>query len=216
MFAHTDVIEIRKGGDMNLLLIRHGESEADILNVHEGRADFSLTEKGREQASKMANFVARYYSVDKIYSSPLKRALETAGFLARATGLEIVNAPDLMEFNNGLIAGLSREEAARKYPKQDLPIHLSTYEQESELEYRYRAEYILSEILSSNPDSSAIAIISHGGMINQLYHSFLRLPMRPGVSFPTSDTGIHEWSVCRHERRVLRANSTVHLLMSTK
>ena len=31
---------------MQILLIRHGESEADILHVHEGRADFELTEKG--------------------------------------------------------------------------------------------------------------------------------------------------------------------------
>lgn len=199
---------------MNLLVIRHGESEADILNVHEGRADFSLTERGREQASKMADFVVKYYNIDKIYSSPLKRARETASFLARAAGLEIVIAPELMEFNNGLIAGLSREEADRKYPKQNLPIHLSAYEQESGLEYRYRAEYILSEILSANPVSATVAVISHGGMINQLYRSFLRLPLTPGISFPTSDTGIHEWQVYRGERRVIRANSTVHLAMN--
>ncbi len=38
---------------MQILLIRHGESEADILNVHEGRADFKLTEKGREQVQRL-------------------------------------------------------------------------------------------------------------------------------------------------------------------
>ena len=38
---------------MRILVIRHGESEADILNVHEGRADFNLTEKGNRQASAM-------------------------------------------------------------------------------------------------------------------------------------------------------------------
>lgn len=58
------------------------------------------------------------------------------------------------------------------------------------------------------------AVISHGGMINQLYRSFLRLPLTPGISFPTSDTGIHEWQVYRGERRVIRANSTVHLAMN--
>ena len=35
---------------MKLLVIRHGESEADLLDVHEGRADFSLTERGLRQA----------------------------------------------------------------------------------------------------------------------------------------------------------------------
>ena len=35
---------------MKLLIIRHGESEGDILDVHEGRADFELTERGHSQA----------------------------------------------------------------------------------------------------------------------------------------------------------------------
>ncbi|CAI8839471.1 hypothetical protein EMIT07CA2_20050 [Brevibacillus sp. IT-7CA2] len=39
---------------MQILLIRHGQSEADILNVHEGKADFPLTEEGCEQARRMA------------------------------------------------------------------------------------------------------------------------------------------------------------------
>ena len=44
---------------MKLLLIRHGESEADLLDVHEGRADFPLTERGRRQARAMAAAVAK-------------------------------------------------------------------------------------------------------------------------------------------------------------
>ena len=61
---------------MKLLIIRHGESEADILNVHEGRADFNLTDKGHSQAQAMADYVSRNYSIDKIYASPLKRAFQ--------------------------------------------------------------------------------------------------------------------------------------------
>jgi len=58
---------------MKLLIIRHGESEADILNVHEGRADFNLTDKGHIQAQAMADYVSKNYSIDKLYASPLKR-----------------------------------------------------------------------------------------------------------------------------------------------
>ena len=39
--------------NMQILLIRHGESEADILHVHEGRADFELTDKGRQQVQRL-------------------------------------------------------------------------------------------------------------------------------------------------------------------
>ena len=63
---------------MILLIIRHGESKADILNVHEGRADFELTERGHRQADAMAEYVAKNFQLAKIYTSTLKRAAQTA------------------------------------------------------------------------------------------------------------------------------------------
>lgn len=197
---------------MKLLIIRHGESEADILDVHEGRADFNLTEKGHAQAQAMADYVKEHYNIQKIYASPLKRAFQTATHLSAATGIPVITEEQLMEFNNGLIAGLSWAEADEKYPfVPDLPVHASVYEQESKLEFRYRAEYILSKIMSENNANSTVAIVSHGGMINQLYQAFLKLPVTSGMTFATSDTGIHEWMVKGPERYILRANHTAHL-----
>lgn len=46
---------------MQLLLIRHGQSEADILEVHKGRADYHLTELGQNQARKMASHVQKHF-----------------------------------------------------------------------------------------------------------------------------------------------------------
>ncbi|HBK85959.1 MAG TPA: histidine phosphatase family protein, partial [Firmicutes bacterium] len=63
---------------MKILVIRHGESEADILHVHEGRADFALTAEGQRQAAAMAKWVAGLYTIDKIYASTLTRAQQTA------------------------------------------------------------------------------------------------------------------------------------------
>lgn len=119
----------------------------------------------------------------------------------------------LMEFNNGLIAGLSFEEADRKYPYiPNLPIHESVYEQESELEFRYRAEHMLSKITSENKDGATIVVVTHGGMINQLYHAFLKLPVRSGNFFCTGDTGIHEWVIADNCQRVVTANRMEHLM----
>ena len=197
---------------MRLLIIRHGESEADILDVHEGRADFNLTEKGHMQAQAMAEYLKDHCAIHKIYASPLKRAFQTATHLSKATGVPVTTEEKLMEFNNGLIAGLSWAEADEKYPFiPDLPVHASVYEQESKLEFRYRAEYILSKIISENDANSTVAIVSHGGMINQLYQAFLKLPVTSDMTFATSDTGIHEWMVKGTERYVLRANHTAHL-----
>lgn len=196
---------------MTLLIIRHGESEADILNVHEGRADFPLTERGHREAEAMADFVSCNYHIDKIYASTLKRAAETAVHLAAKSGLTPIPEERLREFNNGLLAGLPFDEANRRYPRvSGVPVHEGVYEQESRLEFRFRADYILSKIISENAADSTVAIVSHGGMIEQLYRSFLRMPLECTSFFCTSDTGVHEWRITERERLVVHANMTSH------
>ena len=197
---------------MKLLLIRHGESEADILNVHEGRADFELTCKGKMQAEAMAIWVMNNFNVTKVYSSTLKRAKQTAEILSKKINVEIDYRDELMELNNGLLAGMSREEAEEKYPRiPDLPIHMRIYEMESKLEFRYRAEYMLSLMLNENKNDSIIAVVSHGGMINQLYHSFVSLPIGSNTHLATGDTGIHLWQCDNKERVIAFSNRTEHL-----
>ncbi len=197
---------------MNLLVIRHGESQADILNVIEGRADFELTEHGKEQAMALAEWVKKNYKIDKIMASPLKRAKQTAGYLSDATGVPVEYNEDLMEFQNGLIAGLSREEADKKYPKPEFRyLHTKVYEMESDLEFRFRAESVLSKIINENDSNSTIAIVAHGGIINMLYRSFLNLPNSSNIYFQTGDTGIHKWYADNEKRVVIFSNSTKHL-----
>lgn len=195
---------------MRILVIRHGESEADILNVHEGRADFPLTERGHRQAAAMARYVKENYAVSAIWCSTLTRARQTAEHLAEETGFSLRLDELLKEFDNGLIAGLDLKTADEKYPKIDLSIHEAVYEQESMLEFRCRGEYMLSKIISETPADATIAVVSHGGMINQLYRAFLRLPVETDIAFSTGDTGIHEWIIDEHGRRVAKANHTAH------
>ena len=198
---------------MRLLIIRHGESEADLLKVCEGRADFNLTEKGRAQADQLARRLAKSYRIDRLYSSPLKRARQTAKAVSEALGREICFYDDLMEFNNGLIAGLPREEADQKYPRiHNLPIHQAVYGQESALEFRFRGERILSMLLSEISQDDTAAVVSHGSMITQLYRAFLRMPAECSLSFHTGDTGLHEWLVKDGARSIVRANCQLHLL----
>jgi len=115
---------------MRLLIIRHGESEADLLGVHEGRADYKLTVQGLQQVRTMASYIAAHYSISKIYTSTLKRAVQTAQCLSAAVFCPIIEEPMLMEFNNGKIAGMDKKDASEKYPYiPDLPLHASVYEQ---------------------------------------------------------------------------------------
>ena len=195
---------------MRLLVIRHGESEADLLDVHEGRADFALTERGHRQAEAMSEYVNQHYHIAKIYHSTLQRAAQTAWHLAEKTQAPLIPDAHLMEFNNGLLAGLKRSVAEERYPKVDVPMHLSVYKQESNLEFRYRAEYMLSKLIAENDDDSTLAVVTHGGMINQLYRAFFRLPVDSAFGFRTGDAGIHEWLVDGNSRIVVKANDIPH------
>ena len=195
---------------MRLLLIRHGESKADILDVHEGRSDFELTERGHRQAEAMSEYVRQNYGVVKIYHSTLKRAVQTARHLALKTQSPLIPEKRLMEFNNGLLAGLRHSIVEEKYPQVKVPQHSSVYEQESVLEFRYRAEYVLSKLISENDDESTIAVVTHGGMINQLYRACFRLPIDSEYSFWTGDTGIHEWLMNGNSRTLVKANYIPH------
>lgn len=104
--------------------------------------------------------------------------------MADIFNLDIIYEEDLQEFNNGLLAGLTYEEAKIKYPKVDnLPIDKSVYGMESLLEFRNRAERVLNKILEETKDDETIVIISHGKMINQLYHVFLNLPVNQDIFF---------------------------------
>jgi len=58
---------------------------------------------------KLAKYIGNHYPLDIILSSPLKRARRTAEVLKEAIGCDLVIAKDLMEFNNGVLAGLSRQ-----------------------------------------------------------------------------------------------------------
>lgn len=196
---------------MRLLVIRHGESEADILDVHEGRADFPLTSRGHAQAEAMAKYVAENFKPARIYHSTLTRARQTAEHLAKAALCPLIPCDELMEFNNGLLAGLSRAEADEKYPEvPDLPLDKAMYGMESKLEFRARAERALERVLSETGEEETVAIVSHGGMVNQLYHAFLRLPVEDGCRFATGDTGVHLWRSRGNERIVMFSNMTGH------
>lgn len=197
---------------MILLLIRHGESEADLLDIHEGRADFSLTERGRKQAEKLANYLNRRYEITKIYSSTLMRAKQTAEYIGKKMGVEIFLNEDLMEFNNGLLAGLKREVAREKYPEvKGLATDKSVYGMESKKEFRERAERVLRKIIEENDEKDVVALISHGGMINQFYGVMLGLTLDTRIAFGTGDTGFHVWKITNNKLVVWKTNEMGHL-----
>src|SRR5512136_1382196 len=71
------------GGVMaKLILARHGETEWNVEKVFRGRADVNLNEVGIKQAELLGKRL-RNWELEAIYSSPVKRALDTANIVAR-------------------------------------------------------------------------------------------------------------------------------------
>lgn len=197
---------------MEVIIVRHGQSEADLLNVYEGRANYNLTELGNKQAKCLGDYIGANYKVVKIYSSTLNRAKQTAEYISKATGVDIIFDEGLMEWNNGLLAGLSREEANRLYPEmKDVPVDKSIYNQESKLQFRERAEAFIKRLLIENEEDKTIVVVTHGGMINELYCSLLDIPVGKKIGFGTDDTGLHVWRLMENKFFVIKANSTEHL-----
>ena len=98
-------------------LARHGESDWNAANRFQGHSDRPLTDLGRRQAERLAEELAAAASLSAIYSSPLRRALETAAIVGTRLGLEPVLVEGLREVDVGGWAGLSRTEVERRYPE---------------------------------------------------------------------------------------------------
>lgn len=202
---------------MEILVIRHGQSEADVLKCIEGRADFALTQLGEQQAGLMADWVAKNYPVDLILSSTLKRATRTANILKEVTGAPIEYWDELMEFNNGLVAGLTVAEADEKYPlPETIHPHERDHEKETAIEFRMRAENVMSKIICEYSKYERVAVISHGGMINMMFRSFMELSVGTDISIGFSDTGINLWRIKDGKRQLAFINKTDHLEIMKK
>ena len=84
-----------------ILLVRHGESTANQEAVFAGGYDIPLTELGHTQAACTAEFLAKHYAVDVIYSSDLCRAYQTAEHCAQRFGLPVCLEKGLREIQGG-------------------------------------------------------------------------------------------------------------------
>lgn len=90
---------------MRILLIRHGQSEANINGRIQGPDD-PLTEQGRQQAQALAPYLAAEYAIDHLIASSLARAQETAQIIAAVTGNQIDTDSRFAEIHNGDSVGI--------------------------------------------------------------------------------------------------------------
>ena len=100
---------------MKLILVRHGETEWNKQRRIQGcRSDTRLSPKGLEEADRLAT-VLRKERIDAIYSSPMKRAAETAQIIADACKMKVELFHELREIDAGALDGLFERELTGTY-----------------------------------------------------------------------------------------------------
>ncbi|QBD75584.1 histidine phosphatase family protein [Ktedonosporobacter rubrisoli] len=111
---------------MRLYLIRHCEFVGQVEDRYSRIADFSLTEKGKEQAYMLGKQLQSVH-LQAIFSSPLARAYETAAIIAQelTPPLPIMVIKDLQERNvYGILSGVKRSEATKLFQHVLKKLHL--------------------------------------------------------------------------------------------
>ncbi len=94
---------------MKLYIIRHGQTDWNVEGKIQGRQDIPLNDMGRRQARALADGM-KSRPVAAVYSSPQKRAMETAEAIAGPLGLTVKAVPQLMEIGYGDWEGRSAED----------------------------------------------------------------------------------------------------------
>ena len=103
---------------MKIYLIRHGETNQNKKRCLQGRSDIELNEYGRELARKTAEGL-KGVDFDIIFTSPLKRAVETAEIIRRERKIEIVKEERLQEISFGIYEGLCFGKENYNIPETD-------------------------------------------------------------------------------------------------
>jgi probable phosphoglycerate mutase len=154
-----------------LVLIRHGESEDNVLGRLSGWTDSGLTAIGVEQARRMARYVAGMYRPSALYASSLARAVRTAEPLAQLTGLPITVRDDLRELHFGDLDGLSVPEILARFPSEweraqdEEDVTFRFPGGETRVEFYERVQRAFSDLIRSHAGQT-VAVVSHGGVLS--------------------------------------------------
>jgi broad specificity phosphatase PhoE len=161
-----------------ILLVRHGATVLTAEDRFAGSTDVPLGDQGRHQASQLSVRLADE-PIAAVYSSPLARTRETAQLLAAPHRLPVRLSPGLREIDHGHWEGLTRLEAATRYPDEYTawearPLHAAPARGENGLAVLTRARDAFDRIVRTHPGEHVL-VVSHKATIRLLVADLLGL-----------------------------------------
>ena len=168
---------------MKIYLIRHCEAVDDVLNCYGGCADWDLTEKGANDAKAFSEKLPGL-GIERIYSSPYKRALGVAKILADKIGMDVETLDDLQEINTyGVMSGVNKDLA------KDIFAYLINSDEYKSVGYYKRKSFLGGEDVDqfdarvkdafdyiAKRGGDTVAAVTHGGVFRSVYQNILGQP----------------------------------------
>jgi broad specificity phosphatase PhoE/DNA-binding XRE family transcriptional regulator len=158
---------------MRITFIRHGEASDDIYNQYGGWADPELTPAGVTKAYGLGKELSKNH-YDRVYVSPLRRAKKMGEIIANGLNVDIKVMQYLKEKNTyGLLSGMNKDIAKRKYPELVGAYENGKYVLASEVaaDFEARVKQIFT-YFKRNWAKSVIAV-THGGVFKEIILSML-------------------------------------------
>lgn len=201
---------------VTFIIVRHGYSLYNKEKRFTGQSDIPLDAVGISQAHDTANYISENYKIDKVYSSDLLRAVDTALPTANIFGLPVITQSNLRELDLGiwterLVSDVEKEnpEAIERHFKRLDTTDVRGGENYSMLMKRMTCA--IDEIAEQN-EGKTVAIFSHGGAIRALLCAWLGFSAQEIASIPeVSNASV---TVAVHNGKnvnILLQNHTAHL-----
>ena len=193
---------------MDLLLIRHAEP-VRIVDA-DGPADPPLAERGLQQAQRLAAWL-HDEPLDDIWSSPMRRAMETSAPVAAAHGLDVVVDDELAEFDREATSYIPMEELKATKDDRFLAMVEGRFDDYAVDPVEFRAGVVraIDRVIEANPGRT-VAVVCHGGVINAYVGHILGIE-RP-LWFEPFYTGISRVAASRTGvRSLVTLNEVAHL-----
>lgn len=140
-----------------IYIVRHGQTDWNLIGRYQGRIDVELNEEGINQAKKIQEQL-KNINFDKVFSSPLKRAYKTAQIITKNS---IITDERLIERCNGQLEGKLKSECTEMVDFTD------PYEKRLKIEplpdFRKRIYSFFDEIIEKYPNQN-ILVVTHAGV----------------------------------------------------
>jgi len=147
----------------SIILVRHGQTAWNASEVFRGRIDIELDETGLKQAELLGEYLGKR-ELEAVYSSPLKRAVQTAEAIARHHGLAAEIAPDLNDMDFGEWQGLSLQDVRSRFSElfemwSSEPHRVRIPSGESLDDVRQRVLTLINQIIDKH--EGTVVLVSH-------------------------------------------------------